>query len=271
MTAVSADRIRNAVLLSHSGAGKTSLAEGMLFTAKAISRLGRVDDGTTTSDYEPEEAKRRISLNLSVLPCTYQEHKLNVLDAPGYADFIGDMKAALRVSEGAVVVIDAAAGVEVGTEMAWGFIEEAGLPRLIFVNKMDRENADFFRTLEAVRARLGTKAVPVQLPIGAETGFQGLVDLVTGKAYTGADGREAEVPPDMVDAVSTYREKLIEAAVENDDELIAKYLEGGEISEEELRRGLEQGTRQGQLVPVLVGSAVNIPTPSLPRRPDAER
>jgi elongation factor G len=256
MTAVSADRIRNAVLLSHSGAGKTSLAEGMLFAAKAISRLGKVDDGTTTSDYEPEEARRRISLNLAVLPCTYQEHKLNILDAPGYADFIGDMKAALRVVEGAVLVIDAAAGVEVGTEMAWGLVEEAGLPRLIFINKMDRENADFYRTLDEVRTRLGTRAVPVQLPMGAEAGFQGVVDMVTGKAYTGADGKEAEVPPDMAEAVSTYREKLVEAAVENDDELIAKYLEGGDISEEELRRGLEQGARRGQLVPVLAGSAL---------------
>ncbi|MEE9201754.1 MAG: elongation factor G [Dehalococcoidia bacterium] len=256
MTAVSVDRIRNAVLLSHSGAGKTTLAEGMLFTTKAISRLGKVDDGTTTSDYEPEEAKRRISLNLSVLPCTYQEHKLNVLDAPGYADFIGDMNAATRVAEGAVLVIDAAAGVEVGAEMAWGLMDEAGLPRLIFINKMDRENADFFSILEAVKARLGAKAVPVQLPIGAESGFLGVVDLVTGKAHTGADGQEAEVPADMADAVTSYRDKLIEAAVENDDELIAKYLEGGEISEEELRRGLEQGARQGQLVPVLAGSAI---------------
>ncbi|MDP6509750.1 MAG: elongation factor G [Dehalococcoidia bacterium] len=256
MTAVSAKRIRNTALLAHSGAGKTSLADAMLFAAKAISRLGKVDDGTATSDYEPEEAKRRISLNLTVLPCTWLDHKLNLLDAPGYADFIGDVRVSLRVSEGAVVVIDAAAGVEVGTEMAWNLVGEAGLPRLIFINKMDRENADFFNTLEAATSKLGVKAVPVQLPIGAEAGFQGVVDLITGKAYTGGEGQEREIPADMADLVSTYRDKLIEAAVETDDELITKYLEGGEVTEEELRRGLEQGARQGQLVPVLAGSAL---------------
>ncbi|MDP6347441.1 MAG: GTP-binding protein, partial [Dehalococcoidia bacterium] len=256
MTAVSAKRIRNTALLAHSGAGKTSLADAMLFAAKAISRLGKVDDGTATSDYEPEEAKRRISLNLTVLPCTWLDHKLNLLDAPGYADFIGDVRVSLRVSEGAVVVIDAAAGVEVGTEMAWNLVGEAGLPRLIFINKMDRENADFFNTLEAATSKLGAKAVPVQLPIGAEAGFQGVVDLITGKAYTGGEGQEREIPADMADLVSTYRDKLIEAAVETDDELITKYLEGGEVTEEELRRGLEQGARQGQLVPVLAGSAL---------------
>ncbi|MDP7240079.1 MAG: elongation factor G, partial [Dehalococcoidia bacterium] len=256
MTAISAERIRNTALLSHSGAGKTSLAEAMLFAAKAIPRLGKVDDGTTTSDYEPEEAKRRISLNLTVLPCTWLDYKLNLLDAPGYADFIGDVKVSLRVTEGAVVVIDAAAGVEVGTEIAWHILGEASLPRLIFINKMDRENADFFATLDAATSKLGARAVPVQLPIGAEAGFQGVVDLITGKAYTGSDDQETEVPADMADVVSTYREKLTEAAIETDDELLTKYLEGEEVTEEELRRGLEQGVRQGQLVPVLAGSAL---------------
>ncbi|MDP7470397.1 MAG: GTP-binding protein, partial [Dehalococcoidia bacterium] len=234
MTAISAERIRNTALLSHSGAGKTSLAEAMLFAAKAIPRLGKVDDGTTTSDYEPEEAKRRISLNLTVLPCTWLDYKLNLLDAPGYADFIGDVKVSLRVTEGAVVVIDAAAGVEVGTEIAWHILGEASLPRLIFINKMDRENADFFATLDAATSKLGARAVPVQLPIGAEAGFQGVVDLITGKAYTGSDDQETEVPADMADVVSTYREKLTEAAIETDDELLTKYLEGEEVTEEEL-------------------------------------
>ncbi|MDP6783813.1 MAG: GTP-binding protein, partial [Dehalococcoidia bacterium] len=252
----SAKRIRNTALLAHSGAGKTSLADAMLFAAKAISRLGKVDDGTATSDYEPEEAKRRISLNLTVLPCTWLDHKLNLLDAPGYADFIGDVRVSLRVSEGAVVVIDAAAGVEVGTEMAWNLVGGAGRPPRIIKKKKDRENADFFNTLEAATSKLGVKAVPVQLPIGAEAGFQGVVDLITGKAYTGGEGQEREIPADMADLVSTYRDKLIEAAVETDDELITKYLEGGEVTEEELRRGLEQGARQGQLVPVLAGSAL---------------
>ncbi|GAJ24594.1 unnamed protein product, partial [marine sediment metagenome] len=161
------------------GAGKTSLSEAILFTTGVVTRLGKVDDGTTTSDYDPDEVKRQISLNLAMLPCEWRETKINLLDTPGYSDFVGDVKAAIRVSEEAIIVICAASGVEVGSEQVWSYSEEANLPRLIFVNKMDRENADFYRTVKELQSKFGRRCIPVQLPIGAQADFQGIVDLLT--------------------------------------------------------------------------------------------
>ena len=250
------DKIRNVVLLSHGGAGKTSLAEAMLFTTKAISRLGKVDDGSSTSDYDADEVKRKISINLSILPCEWQDTKVNIIDAPGYTDFAGEVKAGMRVSEGAVITVDVTAGVEVGTELVWGYCEETGLPRLIFVNKMDRENADFFKAVEEIRAKLGNKCLPMQLPIGAHTGFKGVVDLLTMKGYTGAPPQETEVPADLKSQADSYREKLVEAIAEVDDALIEKYLGGEEISLEELQSNLKQAVAGGNVVPILTGSAL---------------
>src|SRR3972149_4444644 len=188
------ESIRNIVLLSHGGAGKTSISEAILFNAGAISRLGRVDDGSTTSDYDPDEIKRKISINLSLLPCQWRDNKINVIDAPGYLDFVGEIRAAMRVSEGAVICVDATSGVQVGTEMVWNYCEENKLPRLIFVNKMDRENADFTKVVGELKAKLGARSVPLQLNIGAHTDFRGVVDLLSMKAYTGsgAQVKEAE-------------------------------------------------------------------------------
>ncbi len=242
------DQLRNVVLLSHSGAGKTSLSEAMLFETKTISRLGKVDDGSTTSDYEPEEVKRTISLATSLLPFERNKTKVNVLDTPGYADFVGEVRAAMRVAEGAIVVVCAASGVEVGTEMVWKYAEEAGVARIVFVNKMDRENADFFKVVEQIQSLLGRKCVPIQLPIGAASSFEGVVDLLTTSP--------ADAPTGLGDRVAEFRDKLAEAAAEADDELIAKYLEGEELTEEELRRGLRAGTIEGKVVPVMVGSAL---------------
>ena len=163
------ENIRNLVLLSHCGAGKTSVSEAILFAAGAITRLGKVNDGTTTSDYDPGEVKRKISLNLAILPCQWEGTKINLIDTPGYSDFVGEVKAAIRVSEGAVIVVCAASGVEVGSEQVWAYSEEANLPRLIFVNKMDRENADFYKTLEQIQAKFGTRCIPLQLPISYST------------------------------------------------------------------------------------------------------
>ena len=250
------DSIRNLCLLSHAGAGKSSLAEAILFTAKAINRLGKVDDGATTSDYDPDEVKRQISLNLTMLPAEWQETKINLIDTPGYADFVGEVRAALRVSEGAVVAVCAASGVEVGTEQVWAYCQEASLPRLIFVNKMDRENADFYRTVGEIQAKFGPRCVPIYLPIGAQSDFQGIVDLLAMKAYTGSPPNEAEIPAAMQDKVGSFREKLVEAAAEVDDALIEKYLGGEELSLEELSRGLRQGTVSGQVIPILAGSAL---------------
>jgi elongation factor G len=249
-------QIRNVVLLSHQGAGKTSLAEFMLFTSGAIQRLGSVADGTTTSDYDPIEIERHMGINLSLLPIQWQEMKVNIIDTPGYADFIGEVRSGLRVTEGAIIVICAASGVEVGTEQMWSDAEKGNLPRLIFVNKMDRDNADFFSTLKGIQAKLSPKCLPLQLPIGSQKDFQGVIDLVTMKAYIGAESQESEVPSALRERVEASREKLIEAAVEVDDELINKYLEGQSINNEEIFAAIRKSTIAGKLVPVFVGSAL---------------
>src|SRR4030042_24960 len=224
--------IRNVVLLSHQGAGKTSLAEFMLFTAGTIQRLGNVGDGTTTSDYDPLEVERRMGINLSLLPIQWQEMKLNIIDTPGYADFVGEARSGLRVTEGAIIVICAASGGGVGTEKMWSDTEKGGPPRLIFVNKMDRDNADFLSTLKGIQSKLSPRCLPLQLPIGSQKDFQGIIDLVTMKAYIGTDSQEAEIPSALREQAEASREKLIEAAVEADDELINKYLKGESINNE---------------------------------------
>ncbi|MBN2075108.1 MAG: elongation factor G [Dehalococcoidales bacterium] len=248
------ENIRNVVLLSHNGAGKTSISEAALFDSGAINRLGKVENGTTTSDYDETEAKHNISINLSVLPCEWTDTKINIIDTPGYSDFIAEVKAGMRVCEGVVIVICAASGIEVGTQQRWDDCEEAGLPRFLFVNKMDRENVDFIRTVSELQEKFGIHCVPIQLPIGSQANFQGVVDLLTLKSYTGTEGKEGEVPADMKDQVETYREKLIEAAAEFDDTLLEKYLGGEDLSMEELNNGLKQSVAAGKVVPILAGS-----------------
>ena len=247
---------RNIVLISHQGAGKTSLAESMLFSAGAVQRLGSVDDGTSASDYDPLEVERQMGINLSLLSFEWNKTKLNLIDAPGYADFVGEVRSGLRVTEGAVVVVCAASGVEVGTEQMWGDADRAELPRLVYVNKMDRDNADFFSTVEGVQSKLSERCLPVQLPIGSQSDFQGVVDLVDMKAYIGKGMEEAEVPAELKEQAETSRDKLVEAAVEIDDELVGKYLEGESISNEEILSAIRKSTAAGKLVPVLVGSAM---------------
>ena len=248
--------IRNVVLLSHQGAGKTSLAEFMLFTSGAIQRLGSVADGSTTSDYDPLEVERGMGINLSLLPMQWQGMKLNIIDTPGYADFVGEVRSGLRVAEGAIIVICAASGVEVGTEQMWNDTEKGNLPRLIFVNKMDRDNADFLSTLKGIQAKLSPKCLPLQLPVGSQKDFQGIIDLVTMKAYIGADSQEAEIPSALREQAEASREKLVEAAVEVDDKLINKYLEGESINNEEILAAIKKSTVAGKLVPVFAGSAL---------------
>ena len=257
MKSYKAEAIRNVALVGHGGCGKTSLAEALLFSTDGIDRLGRVDEGTTTSDYDPDEIKRKISINATVAPCEWQGAKINFIDTPGYADFVGDVKSALKVVESALLVACAVSGIEVGTETAWEFAQDFNVPRAFFINKMDRENADFYAVAEALRARFGTKVVPVQLPIGSQDSFNGVVDLISMKAEIGAGKpTEGEIPADMSEAVAKYREALIEAAAEVDDELITKYLEGEELTNEEIARGLAMGFRAGKVIPVFVGSAL---------------
>jgi elongation factor G len=228
----------------------------MLFVSGAIQRLGSVADGTTTSDYDPIEIERHMGINLSLLPAQWQGMKLNIIDTPGYADFVGEARSGLRVTEGAIIAVCAASGVEVGTEQMWSEAERGNLPRFIFVNKMDRDNADFFSTLKGIQSQLSPRCLPVQLPIGSQKDFQGIVDLVTMKAYVGTGSEEAEVPSAMQEQVEASREKLVEAAVEADDELINKYLEGESISNDQILSAIRKSTMANKLVPVFAGSAL---------------
>lgn len=249
------EQIRNVVLLGHGGTGKTSLSEAALFSCGGTSRLGKVDDGTTTSDFEPDETKRKISLSLALIPCEWSGHKINLVDTPGYADFVGEVKSGIRAADIGVILVDAVAGVQVGTEMAWGHGEQAGLPRLFFINRMDRENANFEQTVAQLQQRFGKGIAPLMLPIGSQDSFAGVVNVIENKAYMGDKGTPADVPADMVDAVATARDLIIEAAAEADDELLEKYLDGKEIGEEELTHALRHGIVEGAAHPVFVGSA----------------
>jgi elongation factor G len=249
-------RLRDIVLVSHGGAGKTSLSEAMLYNSGAVNRLGRVDEGTTVSDYDAEEVRRKFSVSTSILPCEWKGHKLNVLDTPGYMDFVGEVKAATRVADSAIVLVEAAGGVEVGTELDWGYLDEHDLPRLVFVNKMDRENANWQQVLDQLRTKFDATFVPVQLPIGSQAEFKGYVDLIANKAFMGPEGKEADIPASLADQVSELRQSMMETAAESDEELVMKYLEGQELTAEEVQRGLAIAVRAGRIVPVLCGSAL---------------
>ena len=252
------EKVRNLALIAHGGAGKTSLAEAMLFTAGATDRLGRVDEGNSTLDFEPEEVKRKVSISLGIAPVEWSGHKFTLLDTPGYFDFVGEVKAALRVAESALVVIDAVAGVEVGTELTYKHALAANVARAVVVNKMDRENANFARALGTLEHAFGRTIVPFQLPIGAQVDFKGLVDIVHQKAYTfaGKEVKETEIPAGLQAQVDSIREKLTELAAESDDELTMKFLDEGTLSDDELIMGLKKGVAKGQIVPVFVGSAL---------------
>jgi elongation factor G len=253
------DAIRNVGLLSHMGNGKTTLSEAFLFTSGAISRMGRVDEGTTTSDYDPEEQRRRMSMNLSLLPVEWKDRKINVLDTPGYADFVGEVMSALRVIDGAIILASAVDGVEVGTEQVWEYCQSRNLPRIAVINRMDRENASFHQTLEQMRERFGKCVVPVQVPIGTRDQYRGVVDLVTRKAlmFTGnGQVTEGPIPDDLADEVERLCEQMVEAVAETDDELVSKYLDGQPLTEDEIKRGLREGVRTGAIVPVLSAAAL---------------
>lgn len=251
------EKIRNVALFGHGDSGKTSLAEAMLFDAGLIKRMGRVNEGNTVSDFDPDEQKRGISVGSTPLAFEWQGFKINLIDTPGFADFIGEVVATLRVIDGAVFVVSAVAGVEVQTELIWKMADEYGYPRVVFVNKMDRENASFERCLGELQNVYGARVVPFQLPIGEEHDFKGVVDLITNKAYLYEDGKakEADIPPEMMAKVQAAREKVIEGAAEANDELMERYLEEEELGEREVLDALMQGVSEGTIVPVLCGSA----------------
>jgi len=255
-----ADRIRNVGLFSHGGAGKTSLTEALLFDTQATTRLGRVEDGNTVADFDPDEVKRRISVSTAVAPVEWRETKINLLDAPGYADFLGEVTSALRVCDAALILIDASAGVEVGTEQAWRLAAERNLPRMLFINKMDRENADFDRALASAREAFGKAVAPIQFPIGREKSFRGIVDLLAEKSFTFHDNGDGgfetgPIPDELQEWCEFFRRQLVEAIAEHDEELMVRYLEDDPISNEELIAGLRSCVGDGSVVPVLCGAA----------------
>ena len=253
------NKIRNIALVGHGGTGKTSLVEAMLYNTGAIKRMGKVDDGNSVADYLPEEVKRKITISTALVPCEYRDHKINVLDTPGYADFYFEVTGAMRVADSIVMVLSANAGVEVQTEVIWEDFSE--VPKIAFINKMDRENADYYKALNAMKESFSDNIVPVQLPIGAEDNFKGVVDLVKMKALIFEPGTgnisETDIPADMLDDVETYKEALIEAAAEANDELLTKYLEGEELSDNEILEGIKEAATNGSAVFVFCGSALN--------------
>ena len=239
------ERIRNLALLSHSGAGKTILAEAMLNTTGVSTRMGTVEDGTTVSDYEPEEHKRNTSVNTAILNVPWNGHKLNVIDTPGYADYRGEVVSGIRVADAAVILVAAQAGIEVGTRQMWNLADERDLPRIVYISKLDRENADFGGVVAALQEKFGRHLVPVHLPIGSEASLAGVINVLDPNS---------DVPAEYESEFEEARERLIEAIAEIDDDLATKYLEGEEITQEEMLGGVKQGLIEGTLVPILAGS-----------------
>ncbi|HHY80107.1 MAG TPA: elongation factor G [Thermoanaerobacter sp.] len=260
------NQIRNVGLVSHGGAGKTTLTEAFLFNTKVIDRMGRVENGTTVSDYDPEEIARQISISTSVIPVEWRECKINILDMPGYFDFFGEVVSGLRVVDSVIIPVCAASGVEVGTEKVFNMAKKNKLPIVFFINKMDRENADYFKTLNQLMEKFGNKVIPLTFPIGSEQSFKGYVDVLTQKAYVYDEKgvKETEVPADLMDKVLSAKEELIENIAENDETLMEKYFGGEEFTQEEMKEGIKNSIRIGELMPVLCGSSLkNIGTDKL--------
>jgi len=265
MRAYGPERLHNIGIFGHLGSGKTTLAEGMLMTAHAIPRMGRVEDGSTLSDFDPDEHRRGMSVSLAVLPIEWHDDKLNLIDTPGFADFASDVAATMRVIDGALIVIDAAAGVEVGTELVWEQAVQNRVPRILFVNKLDRDNANFYRVIEQARERLDAAVMPMQLPIGSGKEFKGLISLRQQRAWLispkhDGDFIEGEVPAEMDALMHEWRSALIDKIAASNDDLIERYLEGGEdaLTRDELLVGLRAGIADGTIVPVFCGSALEM-------------
>ena len=260
------EQIRNVVVLGHQGAGKTTLVEALAFATGRINRIGRVEDGNTVSDFDPEEHHRGLSVNTSLVSLLRGEVRINLLDAPGYADFIGEAVAATSVADAAIIVVDAASGVQVGTESAWRMAGKRGIPRLVAVTRMDRENAKWDETVAQVQAELGAECQPLCVPIGAEKDFSGLIDVLTGECWSGDGSEKGDAPAEAAAAAEAARDGLVERVVEADEELMMRYLEDEELGGDELQAGLKPAILSGALAPILpLASAPNIGTHALLR------
>ncbi len=250
------DSIRNVVLVGHGGSGKTSLVEAMLHVTGATTRLGRVDDGSTVADFEDEERNRQMSISTAMVACVYEDYKINLLDTPGFTDFVGEVKSALQVADAAIIVVDAVAGVEVGTELVWDYCNEHNLPRFIVINKMDRDNANYSKALSSVQQLASDKKlIPVALPWGEKSNFQGIIGMLAQKARPGSGGTTEDIPEEYVETFAAARTELEEAAAEGDDELLMRYLDGETLSPDEIEYGFKQAVLSGSCAPVLVSSA----------------
>jgi elongation factor G len=252
------EKLRNIALIAHGGAGKTSLAEVMLFDAGVTNRLGRVEDGTAAMDFEPEELKRNISISTAFHQFPWKKHTINIIDTPGDQNFFSDTRTCMQAADSVIVLVDAVDGVKVQTELGWDFAQEFGLPCAIFINKLDRERADFFRAFSEAVEIFQPKPIIIQLPIGKEDKFNGVVDLLAMKAFIYDENGKAktvEIPADMAEQVESARENLIENVAEADDELLERYLEGESLSDDEIMTALKKGTLKRAFVPVLCGSA----------------
>jgi elongation factor G len=250
--------IRNVAFIAHGGAGKTSLVEAMLYNSGMTGRLGSVMDGTTTTDYEPEEIDRKITITSSLAFCDWNTYRFNLIDPPGFINFLEDTKSCLRIVDGVVVIVSALSGVKAETQKVWQYADEYSIPRIVFVNKMDKDNASFERALDDVEKAFEKEPIPLSIPVGSGESLTGVVDIVHQKAYTtrGNKTEEIEIPGEMKEAVDTYRKKLVEKIAESDDELLEKYLEGGELTEEEIVKGIKDGSYSMKFIPVVCGSAV---------------
>ena len=253
------EQLRNLGVVAHGGAGKTSLVEAMLYTTGITTRLGKVDEGNTVSDYNEDEISRKISISASLLHLEWKDCKINLVDMPGYADFIGEVVGGLRVTETALILLSALSGVEVGTEQVWSIAEKYGFSRAFFINKLDKEHSEFDKVVKAVQKRFGYQAIPLQIPVDEGLNFKGMVDLVKMKAYlfSGTETKEDKIPPELEEKVKKAREKLIEAVAEAEDNLLEKYFEKGVLTEEEFKIGLRKGIKENKLFPIFCGSATN--------------
>ncbi|HYE82991.1 MAG TPA: elongation factor G [Clostridia bacterium] len=251
------ENLRNVGLLGHGGSGKTTIAEAMLFNTGVLDRFGKVEDGTTATDFDPEEIKRKISISAATAPCEWKEKRINVIDTPGYFDFVGEVVAGFKVIDGAIIAVDSIGGVEVGAEKAWDLVSEGKKACMLFINKLDRENANFSKVFNQLREVFGNKVVPFTLPVGSEASFKGVVDIIDLKAKL-RDGNktvEGEVPAELKAEVEEYRNMIIEAAAQTDEELMEKFFGGEELTREEIIKGLRLGVVSGDVVPVLCGAA----------------
>lgn len=251
------NKIRNVAVIAHGGAGKTSLTEALLFASGSIDRLGSVDSGTSTTDFEPEEVSRKITISSSLAFCNWNGHRINLLDTPGFINFIEDTRGCLRAADGAVVIVSAISGVKAETEKIWKYACEYEIPRVVFINKMDKENANFSMALAELEKSFDAEAVPLQMPIGAGETFSGIIDIVTMKAigFKGGKGTEMEIPDELRAEAEGYRKKLVEKIAESDDALLERYLEGGELTRDELIKGVKEGSLTRKFIPVACGAA----------------